>query len=45
LVVVAWATIDAEGADPEKEVHRRIREEDEHVRCYRHVLDTMYRGG
>ena len=30
---------------PEEVVARRIREEDEHVRRYLHVLDTMYRNG
>ncbi len=30
---------------PEEVVQQHIREEDEHVRRYMYVLDTMYRGG
>jgi hypothetical protein len=41
LVEVVWARRDAKGGGPEEVVHRRIREKDEHVRCYLYLLDRF----
>jgi hypothetical protein len=42
LVAAVWDRISVEGAGPEEVVHRRVREEDEHVYHYMVVLDITF---